>query len=141
MVLLRNGTAAWLVLAIIAAVLRVRFGDHPVWLANLHTPISLQHVAIVLDSIITMLVITGILAWQSQSFQIADGYLVVQTLAGLHDDHIPLHAIQNIQVTRSLLGMLLGFGTVTVDSGRVEVALPFVPDCEAFVSRLHAARA
>lgn len=73
--------------------------------------------------------------WQLSLIEIDDANLIFR-LGPFSENRIPLRAIQDIQVTRSLLGLILGYGTLLVDAGREEEVLAFMPDVDAITDAL-----
>ena len=56
------------------------------------------------------------------------------------ENRIPLSAIQDLQVSRSAFGLLLGYGTLVVSSGRTRETLPFIPEPQEVADAILRAR-
>jgi uncharacterized membrane protein YdbT with pleckstrin-like domain len=74
--------------------------------------------------------------WSISYFLIEDGQLEYQ-LGPFISNQVPLHAIQSKDIKRGILGIIFGFGTLTIDAGRKEETLRYVPDIVNFLHCLN----
>lgn len=75
-------------------------------------------------------------SWWSISYFKVDSYGLTYEMGPFIKNTIPLRAIQDIRVSRSLLGIFMGYGTLVVDAGREEEALLLVPHVNDFMNAL-----
>jgi hypothetical protein len=73
--------------------------------------------------------------WSLSYFEV-DDYGFTYKVGPFAQNTIPLRAIQDIRTSTSALGLLLGYGTLVVDSGREEETLTYVPGIDEFVDAL-----
>jgi Bacterial PH domain len=73
--------------------------------------------------------------WSMSYFEF-DDYGFTYKIGPFAQNTIPLRAIQDIRTNRSALGLLFGYGTLIVDSGREEETLRYVPRIDEFVATL-----
>jgi hypothetical protein len=73
--------------------------------------------------------------WSMSYFEV-DDYGFTYKVGPFAQNTIPLRAIQDIRTSTSALGLLLGYGTLIVDSGREEETLRYVPGIDEFVDAL-----
>lgn len=71
--------------------------------------------------------------WRISYFQI-DEYGITYKMGPFQSNTIPLRNVQDIRSTRGMLGVIFGYGTLIVDSGRMEETLSFVPDIDDFIA-------
>jgi len=86
-------------------------------------------------AIAAFMVLTSWGLWFISYFEV-DDYGFTYKIGPFVQNTIPLRAIQDIRMSRSALGVLFGYGTLTVDSGREEETLCFVPEIDEFVAAL-----
>jgi hypothetical protein len=73
--------------------------------------------------------------WSMSYFEV-DDYGFTYKIGPFAQNTIPLRAIQDIRTSTSPVGLLFGYGTLIVDSGREEETLRYVPRLEEFVGAL-----
>lgn len=70
------------------------------------------------------------------SYFVVDDYGLTYRTGPFGENTIPLRAIQDIRTSTSPLGLMFGYGTLVVDSGREEERLFYVPRISEFVAAL-----
>lgn len=83
-----------------------------------------------------MLVTLSAWSWWSISYFELDGYTLSYKLGPFFSNRIPLRSVQDIRVARPLIGICLGYGTLTIDAGLQEQTLNHVPDVDAFLEAM-----
>jgi len=73
--------------------------------------------------------------WSISFFEV-DDYAFTYRTGPFGQNTIPLRAIQDIRTNTSPLGLIFGFGTLIVDSGRTEETLDYVPRLDEFLAAL-----
>jgi membrane protein YdbS with pleckstrin-like domain len=79
--------------------------------------------------------IGAILWWQVSTLSIDDTTLIVQD--PFDRNVMPLAAIQDVQTSRSPLGILFNYGTLLIYSGVEVERIEYVPDVESFAEGLY----
>lgn len=78
----------------------------------------------------------NIWSWWVISLYEIDNYALHYKVWPLSDNQIPLASIQDVQITRPLLGLIFNFGTLVLDSGRAVEHLQFVPEVDVFANAM-----
>lgn len=130
-VLARNGLAAFCLIG--AAAVYLFFKLSPVLPRAIRIPmLSELHwlnvwLVPVFVLIVGLLVVVNVSVWQLSRLSVGGG-VVTWAFGPVAENRIPLSAIQDLRVSRSAFGMLLGYGTLVLASGRTTETLPFIPD-------------
>lgn len=125
----------WLALLIMSLLLR--------WLAAHPQTIPLHNTVIeiilsysgVLILIAIAFALLSLGSWGVSKTTIAENQIIHRV--AFNEERIPIYALQDVRVTRSFCGVLLGYGTITLDSGRQEEILTYVPSVDDVVSMLN----
>lgn len=105
-------------------------------------PLSHANVSAILDLLslaifiwLLLALVVRFLTWQFNDIRVNNDYLIYRTWPTA-EDRIPLWGIQDVSIRRTGLGLLLGYGTLAVDSGRACEVLTYVPNVEWVASHL-----
>ena len=94
------------------------------------------YIFVIIPFIIALFQILMAWSWWSISYFQVDNYALTYKMGPFISNTIPLRAIQDIRKTRGILGVIFGFGTIIVDSGREEEALLYVPEIDNFMDNM-----
>ena len=81
-----------------------------------------------------------LVTWSSWAFTYLelDGAALTYRLGPFSANSIPRRAVQDVSFTKGIGGMLFGYGTLRIFSGREIETIPFVPNVEKLASLLEA---
>lgn len=82
------------------------------------------------------LAVAGPWTWWAITYYEIDGDYLIWSIGPFQQNQIPISKIQDIQVLRGALALILGYGTLMIDSGRAQVFLKFLPQPNEFLNRL-----
>jgi len=126
----------WVVLLIVSITLHwmVIHPHHPFWhtLKPFYPILRFNNIGTIIALIWGALTVS---MWGINRIQIGQNQLVYRN--GFNQNRIPIFAIQDVQVIRPIMGMILGYGTLVIDAGRQEERLSFVPAIDHVVDLLN----
>jgi len=109
------------------------FLPHGMRLAAVSHVLSLGVVVLVVLAVMNLIAVIG--WWYATIITIDDVALVVRM--PLRSNSIPLQAIQDVQTSRPMLGLLFDYGTLIIYSGNETENIDFVPDVESVARMLY----
>ncbi|HVA29211.1 MAG TPA: hypothetical protein VNF68_13595 [Candidatus Baltobacteraceae bacterium] len=86
------------------------------------------------DALCALIVTANVMLWYASTVTIDATYL--RWTFGFNENCIPLAQIQDINVSYPALGLLLGFGTLTVRSGTTSEYLRYLPRVRSIIAAL-----
>lgn len=109
------------------------FLPHDVRLAAVSHTLSLAVVGLLVLAVMNFLAVVG--WWWATVITIDDVALIVRM--PLSSNSIPLKAIQDVQTSRPMLGLLFDYGTLIIYSGNETENIDFVPNVESVAQMLY----
>jgi uncharacterized membrane protein YdbT with pleckstrin-like domain len=85
--------------------------------------------------LVVALLILNVGRWMLSTVSLTDEFLIERD-GPFAESQIPLHAIQDARLSRPFLGLLFGYGTLTVLSGRTSETLAYLPNPVSFLKAL-----
>ena len=82
-----------------------------------------------------LMILTTWGVWSISFFEV-DDYAFTYRTGPFVQNTVPLRAIQDIRTNTSVLGLMFGYGTLILDSGRTEEILDYVPRLDEFITAL-----
>jgi hypothetical protein len=139
---------AWIIAALLSLAIAVAVSSRPFVVRNLHLhsgqllyeiyePLYLHKaLAIGVPCVVALMFFLGAWSWWSLTYLELDDAALTYRLGPFSTNSIPRRAVQDVSFTKGLGGMLFGYGTLRVFSGREIETIPFVPNVEHLASLL-----
>ena len=113
---------------------------HFSWVYSLAAWLALIFLGIILIGIVIFLTMM-IRKWTTEIGVTSHRFVEKKGLISLHTNEIALHNIEGVRVNQSLLGRLLGYGTVRIEGTGIDaVTTPNIDDPVGFVRAIQTAR-
>jgi hypothetical protein len=138
----------WIIAALLTLAIAIAVSNRTFVVRNLHLhsgqllyeiyePLYLHKaVALGAPGVVALLFFLAAWSWWRLTYLELDDAALTYRLGPFSANSIPRRAVQDVSFTKGVGGMLFGYGTLRVFSGREVETIPFVPNVENIASLL-----
>ena len=138
----------WIIAALLTLAIAIAVSNRTFVVRNLHLhsgqllyeiyePLYLHKaVAIGAPGVVALMFFLAAWSWWTLTYLELDDAALTYRLGPFSANSIPRRAVQDVSFTKGVGGMLFGYGTLRVFSGREVETIPFVPNVENIASLL-----